>query len=312
MLGCGNNAHLTGCGISVQGLADRPISPCRMIGGGRGTVPWITQHGYLHALQLMILAFKLIVTPFFIGMVTLAGRKWGPTVSGLLMGLPLTSAPISVFLAIQYGAAFAARSASGNLAGQASVCIFCLAYSLSAQKHGWIPCTILSIASFLLSTFIWNQITLTLLPAVAVLGIVICLVLWLMPRSTAVILPTTPPRWDLPARMLLAATFVITLTTFANALGPHLSGLIAPFPVFGTIITAFTHRQQGPDAATRLLRGIVFGSLAYTAFFLVAGNLLTHISLGWTYLLASAAAICVSAVTFIAPGIFNRNRIPAE
>ncbi|MGZ6347681.1 MAG: hypothetical protein ACXWNC_08980 [Anaerolineales bacterium] len=258
----------------------------------------------------MILVFKLIVTPFFIGMVTLAGRKWGPTASGLLMGLPLTSAPISIFLAIQYGAAFAARSASGNLAGQASVCIFCLAYSLSASKLGWIPCTIISLATFLLSTFIWNQITLTLLPAVAVLGTVICVVLWLMPKGTAVILPIIPPRWDLPARMLLAAAFVIALTTFANTLGPHLSGLIAPFPVFGTIITAFTHRQQGKDAAGRLLRGIVFGSLAYTAFFLVAGSLLTHISLGWTYIIASTAAICVSAVTFIAPEIFSRNRIP--
>jgi hypothetical protein len=248
----------------------------------------------------MILAFKLIVTPFFIGMVTLAGRKWGPTVSGL-----------SVFLAIQYGAEFAARSASGNLAGQASVCIFCLAYSLSAQKHSWIPCTSISLATFLLSTFIWNQITLTLLPAVAILGIIICLVLWFMPKSTADILPITPPRWDLPARMVLAATFVIALTTFANALGPHLSGLIAPFPVFGTIITAFTHRQQGADAATRLLSGIVFGSFAYTTFFLVAGNLLTHISLGWTYIIASAVALCVSAVTFTVPAIFNRNRLPS-
>ncbi len=109
--------------------------------------------------------------------------------------------------------------------------------------------------------------------------------------------------------MLLAAAFVIALTTFANALGPHLSGLIAPFPVFGTIITAFTHRQQGADAATRLLRGIVFGSLAYTAFFLIAGSLLTHLSLGWTYVIASAAAICVSAVTFISPAIFSRNHI---
>jgi hypothetical protein len=221
----------------------------------------------------------------------------------LLMGLPLTSAPISVFLAIQYGAAFAAQSASGNLAGQASVCIFCLGYGLAAGKFDWFPCTIIALGSFLVSTFIWNQISFTLLAAVALLGIIICLVLWLMPRGAEAVQAISPPRWDLPARMLLAAAFVIALTTFADTLGPHLSGLIAPFPVFGTIITAFTHRQQGAYAATRLLRGIVFGSLAYTAFFLIAGSLLTHLSLGWTYLLASAAAIFVSAITFIAPEI---------
>jgi hypothetical protein len=190
------------------------------------------------------------------------------------------------------------------------VCIFCLAYSLAAQKLNWFPCTIISLGSFLVSTLIWNQVTLTLLPSVALLGIVIWLVLWLMPRGAATILPISPPRWDLPARMLLAAAFVIALTTFANALGPHLSGLIAPFPVFGTIITAFTHRQQGADAATRLLRGIVFGSLAYTAFFLIAGSLLTHVTLEWTYMLASAAAIFVSVITFIAPGIFRKKAMP--
>jgi hypothetical protein len=256
----------------------------------------------------MILAFKLIVTPFLIGAVTLAGRKWGPTVSGLLMGLPLTSAPISIFLAIQYGAAFAAHSASGNLAGQASVCIFCLAYSLSARKYNWITATILSLLSFFLSTFFWNQIILSLLPAVAILGIIICLVLWLMPRGTAATMPASPPKWDLPSRMILATLFVLALTTFANYLGPHLSGLIAPFPVFGTIIAAFTHRQQGSQAAASLLRGVVFGSLSYAVFFLIAGSLLTISPEVWTYILASAGALGVSAGTFIAPGIFRNKK----
>ncbi|HEX7541526.1 MAG TPA: hypothetical protein VF352_05285 [Anaerolineales bacterium] len=257
----------------------------------------------------MILAFKLIVTPFFIGAVTLAGRKWGPTVSGLLMGLPLTSGPISVFLAIQFGAAFAARSASGNLAGQTSVYIFCLAYSLSARKMNWITSTFISLFSFLFSTVIWNQFNLSLLPSVAILGIVIYLVLWLMPRGAAAIITFSPPKWELPARMVLATAFVLALTTFANILVPHLSGLIAPFPVFGTIIAAFTHRQQGPDAAARLLWGVVFGSLAYAAFFLIAGSLLTRFPLEWTYILAAVAAICVSGVTFLAPRMYRKNRV---
>ena len=65
---------------------------------------------------MTVFLFKLIVTPIFIGSVTLAGRRWGPAFSGLLMGLPLTSGPISIFLALQYGPAFAARAVVGNLA----------------------------------------------------------------------------------------------------------------------------------------------------------------------------------------------------
>jgi hypothetical protein len=65
---------------------------------------------------MLIFAFKLFVTPLLIGAVTLAGRRWGAITSGLLIGLPLTSGPISFILACQYGLDFVSRSAVGNLA----------------------------------------------------------------------------------------------------------------------------------------------------------------------------------------------------
>ena len=65
--------------------------------------------------------FKLLATPAFIGLATLAGRRWGPVVNGLLVGLPLTTGPVSLILAYQYGPAFAAKAAAGNLAGQVSM-----------------------------------------------------------------------------------------------------------------------------------------------------------------------------------------------
>jgi len=256
----------------------------------------------------MILTFKLIVTPFFIGAVTLSGRKWGPTVSGMLMGLPLTSGPISIFLALQYGTAFAARSASGNLAGQVSVCIFSLAYSLAARRMNWIGSVATALATFLLATFVWNQFTLTLLPAVLFLGIAIPIILQLMPKGISTSGRFTPPRWDLPARVILATTFVLVLTAFADSLGPHLSGLIAPLPIYGCVFAAFTHHQQGPEATAQLLRGVVVGSFAYAAFFLVAGSLLTRLSMGWTYLLASLAAVCVSGLALYIPKLVHPER----
>ena len=63
----------------------------------------------------MILALKLLLAPLLIYGVTLAGRRWGPTASGFLIGLPLVSGPISFILACEYGPDFASRSAVGNL-----------------------------------------------------------------------------------------------------------------------------------------------------------------------------------------------------
>lgn len=86
---------------------------------------------------MLILAFKLLITPVLIGLVTLAGRRWGAAVSGLLIGLPLTSGPISFILAYQFGAEFASQAAIGGLLGQISICIFCLTYSRVSQFWNW-------------------------------------------------------------------------------------------------------------------------------------------------------------------------------
>lgn len=257
---------------------------------------------------MTVFLFKLIVTPIFIGSVTLAGRRWGPAFSGLLMGLPLTSGPISIFLALQYGPAFAARAAVGNLAGQTSVCCFCLAYGLAARRWSWALCAPAALLVFAASTVLLNRFSWTLLAASILLLTAIVVAYRLMPRQAFGAAPSRPPRWDLPARMLVATAFVLALTGLARSLGPQLSGLIAPFPVFGVVLAAFTQHRQGPAAAAGLLRGNVLGSLAFIAFFLVAGWGLGHGTLAAIYLAATLASIGTGGVVFLAtnrPGTFT-------
>ncbi len=250
-------------------------------------------------MMTMLLALRLLLTPFFIAVVSLAGRRWGPTVSGLLTGLPLTSGPISLILAIQDGRDFAARAASGNLAGQASVCIFCLAYSLAARKWNWLASGLIAVVAFLASVYLWNLVSLSLPVAFAGLLGIILVVLRLIPRVELPYAPVHTPAWDLPARMIVAASFVVLLTSFAHLLGPQLSGLLSPFPVFGVVLATFTHHQQGGPSAVRLMRGLVAGSAGYTAFFVVIGLLLPRTVTAPTYLLAALAAVAVNAAVFM-------------
>ena len=247
----------------------------------------------------MILALKLCLTPFFIAAVTLAGRRWGPVASGLMTGLPLTSGPVSVILALQYGTHFAARAAVGSVVGQASVCIFCLTYAVAARRSAWPVSAAAALAAFLAATAVWNGFSWSLGAAAAVLLGVIVLLTWRMRApAAAASAPIPAPRWDLPARMIVATLFVLLLTTFANALGSQLSGLLSPLPVFGTVLAVFTHRQQGAAATARLLRGIVVGSLAFGAFFVVTGLCVDALPLPLTYLLACGAALGGSGLAF--------------
>jgi hypothetical protein len=255
---------------------------------------------------MLILAFKLLITPLLIGSVTLAGRRWGSIASGFLIGLPLTSGPISFILAYEYGLEFASQSAVGNLAGQLSNCIFCLTYIFLARSFSWPISSMAAITAFFIATFVWNCFSWQLWPAFILLLLVITFSGRLIHRHALPRNDLPPPKWDLPARIMTATGLVIFMTTIANELGPQLSGLISPFPAFSVIFAAFTHSQQGAKSASNLLRGVVLGSGSYASFFLIVGALLPRLGITLTYPLASFVAISVSGVFFFISGKLKR------
>ena len=81
------------------------------------------------------LVLKLVVTPVLILAASLAGRRWGESVSGWFVGLPLTSGPVCFFLALERGPGFAAAAARGCLTGAAAEVCFVLAY-MTVAAHG--------------------------------------------------------------------------------------------------------------------------------------------------------------------------------
>jgi hypothetical protein len=106
------------------------------------------------------LALKLVLTPVLVGTASLAGRRWGPVVSGWFVGLPLTSGPIAFFLALNNGVAFAAATAVGTLAGAISQAAFCLAYGWLALRCGWLVTVSVSCLGFAASTAVLQRLAL--------------------------------------------------------------------------------------------------------------------------------------------------------
>jgi hypothetical protein len=221
------------------------------------------------------LALKLVLTPALIGAASLAGRRWGPAVGGWLVGLPFTSAPVALFLALDHGAPFAARAAAGTMAGTVSQAAFCVAYGRLARRRGWPVALAGGCVAFAGTTAGLNTVALPLPPLF--LGVVAALgaALGLMPRDVA----GRPgagrlPGWDIPARMVAATAVVLVVTGLAPALGARLTGLLTPFPVYAATLAVFAHRLEGPGPAGQVLRGLLVGLLAFAVFFLVlAGSL---------------------------------------
>lgn len=259
----------------------------------------IIQYCYRTILFMPLIAFKLLITPVMICSVYFAGRRWGAVVSGFLIGLPLTSGPISLILAYQYSAEFAARAAIGNLAGQISICCFCLAYYYAARSLRWLVSTCVAISSFVMATYLLHGLAWGLSTAFCTLMAAIALTAKFMPQQEVGRKPVAPPWWDLPARIVIAICFMLVLTSLAGELGPELSGLITPFPIFAIVFAAFTQTHQGAAATGNLLRGIVLSSVGYAVFFLTVGEGLARFGIAWTYLLAALLAICSSAAFYV-------------
>ena len=259
------------------------------------------------------LILKLVVTPALIGAASLAGRRWGAAVGGWLVGIPFTSAPIALFLALDHGPSFAASASVGMLLGTISQAIFCLAYSFSASRGvRWLASFGSGCVGFAASTFVLHLLSVPLIPASLATLVALVVVLLLVPHTPdepdkSESPATLPPRWDIPARMVVATVFVVLLTSVAPVLGPYLSGLLSPFPLFGAVLVVFAHRSEGATSAMKLLRGLLFGLFAPAGFFVALCALIEPLGIGLGFAAASATALVAQGFTLgmLRPGTLS-------
>jgi hypothetical protein len=255
------------------------------------------------------LLLKILVTPALIGTASLAGRRWGHSVSGWLIALPLTTGPITLFLALSHGPAFAAASAAATLAGGMSQAAFVAAYSQLAWRSKWPVALAGAVVGFAILTALLRQASLPLIPLCVAIFLVFLLVLKALPAQ---IDPnesseSLPSRWDIPLRMVIATVFVVLLTSLAPSFGPRLTGLLAPFPLFTATLAAFAHHQYGPAAAIRVLRGLMMGLFAYASFFFVLALLLVPAGIASSFVLAILVMLTLQGISL---WLLQRHRAP--
>lgn len=244
-----------------------------------------------------ILALKLILAPLIIGSASLAGRRWGPAVSGWLVALPLTSGPIIFFVAVSEGISFAARSALGVLSGGISVVIYAVVYPRLAAHFSWQASITGSLFAFLLSTLFFQNVE---LPFWLVSPAVLLLItggLSRMPDEKVETGNATLSRWDIPLRILIGTGIILLITSIAPFIGPRLTGLLTTIPLYSTILVIFAHRSHGPAAAGNVMRGLLFGLFAFTGFFIVLSLLIERTSLAVSFGLAALTALAVQGTS---------------
>lgn len=216
-----------------------------------------------------IFILKLVLTPVLIAAVTLVARRWGPIIGGWMLGLPLTSGPVSVFLLAEQGPGFAAAAACSSILATLSMVAFSLAYARAAGKFPWPRAVCLALAANISVMFLITRITPDPVAATVIVALIVAVILSREGTTVAEVVILPAPWWDIPFRMVTATSIVMGVTVVSPYLGPTLSGTISTLPVFIAVMSVFAHKMSGPANAIQLERGVITGAFSFAAFFLV-------------------------------------------
>jgi hypothetical protein len=251
----------------------------------------------------LLLLIKVVAVPALILTVSVAARRWGPSVGGFIIGLPLTSGPVLVFLALEQGVGFASAAAVGTLLGVLPLASYCATYSMVSFREGWQVTMAASTTVYFLVAALLSFAGATPLLALAAAIVAIAVALKIMPSGSGAVPNRVPPWWELPARMVAATSLVLLITEGASLLGSRWSGLLAPYPIYATVFAVFMQRYDGPDASAPFLRGVVVAALAAAAFFFTFAS--TVVALG--ILLAASLSLCATLAVEGSMLLFGRS-----
>jgi hypothetical protein len=236
-----------------------------------------------------IFLFKLCCTPLIIAGATLASRRWGAATGGWLAGLPLTSGPISVFLAWEQGTRFAVEAACGSLLSIPALTAFAVVYDYACLRLSCPATLFLALTAYALS---FGTLSLMPLSAPSAFFLAITL-LWVAlrfrkkPRSAVAERPV--PWWDMLLRTASATALVLAVTAVAGQAGSTLSGMLSCFPILICVMTVFAHVGDGPDGAQQILYGTITACFPFAVFYMAVALCLPHLPLVISYTLALLA-----------------------
>jgi hypothetical protein len=248
------------------------------------------------------LVAKIVLAPTFVVGASLAARRFGPRVGGLVGGLPVVAGPILLVFALEHGTAFAAQAAAGTLLGMVSLSVFIVVYAwMAALRAPWLASLLAGWTGFAAVTVALDGVSATAGAAMAIVLVALALTLAALPRSMQE--PSTsradPPAWDLPVRALSALVLVLALTALAGNLGPHLSGLLAPFPVIASVLAVFTHVLHGEEDVARILRGFVVALVAYAMFCFTLAVSLKSLGIAAGFAVATVCALVTQTLVLV-------------
>ena len=219
----------------------------------------------------LALLLKICMPPVLVALMSLAARRWGPAIGGLILGLPWMTGPVAYFLGLENGPAYLVAVTGGIELAVWGIGAFILGLGYASRVWPWLPSLLVAIICYGAIALLTQSLELPLALTTLISALVLLATYRLLPLPNSSAMPRSLPPWDIPARMAVTFVLVGIIVLSADRLGPQRSGILASFPVILTVIGVFTLRHWGRDALLRVLRGVALSLLAFVGFFAVVG-----------------------------------------
>lgn len=244
-----------------------------------------------------MLILKLLLVPAFLAVISLAGRRWGASVAGWLAGFPVVAGPILFFLSLERGVGFAASASAASLSAVLASVAFNVAYSHACLRFRFLLSLVLALAAWFVVALFLAQLPESLGISFVVAGLTLFLAPRACPKTDVQVAATAEPAYELLARAVAGTLLTLFVTGVAAAVGPAWSGLLAVFPVLGSVLAVFSQRIHGSAFVVQLLRGMVTGLRSFAAFCFVLALSLPHLGLTLSFVASVVAALLVQWAT---------------
>lgn len=257
---------------------------------------------------MLFFLIRVLLAPLAVITGTLAQRRFGYAVSGLILGLPLTSLPLLWLVAVQHGTSFASSMTGALLVGSIAEAVVLWLYARLTIHLSPSLALIGALGAFALAAEAVNLLKLSALLAglITAMGFAAALRWWPVTDHA-----NTPEegRSRLWLRVTMSAVFTVVLVALAGRLGPVLAGLIDALPAMSLMMAFTTHQDHGSGESSRFLQGVTRGSFSYLAAMIVLAELLRTGNLLFAFAAALTAALIVQGSIQVHDTLAKRARI---
>lgn len=214
-----------------------------------------------------MILLKLCLVPASILLASLAARRFGHAISGLLAGFPIIGGPIVVALMIDLSPAQVADITQATLAACPASIAHIVTFAWLSRWLPWWACLVGGSTAFVvvggLTTAAWMPPLMA--GALALAGPWIA---WpLMPKVAATSGAVHVPRGEIGFRVAAATALAAAIIIGSERLPAALSGLLLAWPISGSLLPSFTLPVHGHAATVTLLRGFAIGLVGFVVFF---------------------------------------------